>query len=171
MAFRRPRVNVKPNVQATRPVSGGVRSQESTTVESTSTQSSQEEHVTQQDEIPTIPTVVIGKNISMTFSIKRLFRFVWFSVRITTTNDRRENRTITTTTSTATTTNISICFSSSCYICSSIISTSCFNSSSKTTINSKKNITYYQCQNNNSSSSVSWFLSYFILSHIVCLSF
>lgn len=67
MAFRRPRLNVKPNVQATRPVSTSARSQENT-VESTSTQS-QEDHVTQQNETITIPTIVIGKNIRTNFSV------------------------------------------------------------------------------------------------------
>ncbi|CAF2956102.1 unnamed protein product [Rotaria sp. Silwood2] len=50
MVFRRPRVNVKPNVQATRPVSTIVRPSE-TSVESISTQS-QEEQFTQQIDTP-----------------------------------------------------------------------------------------------------------------------
>jgi hypothetical protein len=60
MAFRRPRINVKPNVQATRPVSSSTRSQE-TTVESILTQS-QEEQSTQQIEITVTPPIIKGKN-------------------------------------------------------------------------------------------------------------
>jgi hypothetical protein len=62
MAFRRPRVNVKPNVQATRPVSSSsIRSQE-TTVESELTQP-QEEQSTQQIEVTVVPPTptIIGK--------------------------------------------------------------------------------------------------------------
>lgn len=60
MAFRRPRINVKPNVQATRPVSNTVRSQD-TSVESTSAQSQEEEQSTQQTELPVPPQNIIGK--------------------------------------------------------------------------------------------------------------
>jgi hypothetical protein len=59
MAFRRPRVNVKPNVQATRPVGNSVRSQD-TSIESISTQS-QEEQSTQQIDLPVTPPIVTGK--------------------------------------------------------------------------------------------------------------
>ncbi|CAF4699578.1 unnamed protein product [Rotaria sp. Silwood1] len=56
MVFRRPRVNVKPNVQATRPVSTIVRPSE-TSVESISTPS-QEEQSTQQIDPPIAPAVI-----------------------------------------------------------------------------------------------------------------
>ena len=57
MAFRRPRVNVKPNVQASRPVGSNVRSTE-TLVDSVSTQSAKEQNSTQQIDLSiTSPTV------------------------------------------------------------------------------------------------------------------
>ena len=58
MVFRRPRVNVKPNVQATRPVSTVARPLEPS-VEPTSTQS-QEEESTQQIDLPVEPPVIKG---------------------------------------------------------------------------------------------------------------
>ena len=57
MVFRRPRINVKPNVQATRPVNNTIRSQE-TSVEVISTQS-QEEQFTQQIDLPIPPPTII----------------------------------------------------------------------------------------------------------------
>ncbi len=60
MVFRRPRVNVKPNVQATRPVGSVVRSQDMP-VEPISTQS-QEEQSTQQIEIPVASPIIKGKD-------------------------------------------------------------------------------------------------------------
>lgn len=54
MAFRRPRVNVKPNVQASRPVSNTVRSQETPIM-------SQEEPLSQQIEITVQPPDDSGK--------------------------------------------------------------------------------------------------------------
>ncbi len=73
MAFRRPRVNVKPNVQATRPVSSSssIRSQD-TTVESVLIQS-QEEQSTQQIEITVIPSIIKGKNILSNYSNRNKF--------------------------------------------------------------------------------------------------
>lgn len=56
MAFRRPRVNVKPNVQATRPVNNAVRSQE-TPVESISTQPQEEQSTPQIDPPLELPIV------------------------------------------------------------------------------------------------------------------
>ncbi len=66
MVFRRPRVNVKPNVQATRPVNTIARSQETST-ESISTQS-QEEQSTQQIDLPIAIQIIKGINRSMGFS-------------------------------------------------------------------------------------------------------
>jgi hypothetical protein len=63
MVFRRPRVNVKPNVQATRPVNTIARSQETST-ESISTQS-QEEQSTQQIDLPIAIQIIKGINRSM----------------------------------------------------------------------------------------------------------
>jgi len=65
MVFRRPRVNVKPNVQATRPVNTIARSQETST-ESISTQS-QEEQSTQQIDLPIAIPIIKGINRSMGF--------------------------------------------------------------------------------------------------------
>ncbi len=66
MVFRRPRVNVKPNVQATRPVNTIARSQETST-ESISTQS-QEEQSTQQIDLPIAIPSIKGIDRSMGFS-------------------------------------------------------------------------------------------------------
>ncbi len=65
MAFRRPRINVKPNVQATRPVGNIVRSQD-TSVESVPTQS-QEEQSIQQIDLPVAPSIINGKEILTRF--------------------------------------------------------------------------------------------------------
>jgi hypothetical protein len=58
MAFRRSRVNVKPNVQATRPVGSIARSQD-TIVDSIPTQS-QEEQSTQEIEVAVASPIIKG---------------------------------------------------------------------------------------------------------------
>lgn len=67
MVFRRPRVNVKPNVQATRPVSSIVRPTDASE-ESISTQS-QEEQSSQQIDPPTAPPIIEGINSVTKFYI------------------------------------------------------------------------------------------------------
>ncbi|CAF3576107.1 unnamed protein product [Rotaria sordida] len=62
MTFRRPRINVKPNVQATRPVGTIVRPPE-TSIESISIES-QEEQSTQQIDPPVVASEVIQESIS-----------------------------------------------------------------------------------------------------------
>ncbi|UJR30667.1 hypothetical protein I4U23_018191 [Adineta vaga] len=58
MAFRRPRVNVKPNVQTTRPVSSNTVQSQETSAESIPAPSSQNEQVVEQVETqPTLPVV------------------------------------------------------------------------------------------------------------------
>jgi hypothetical protein len=71
MVFRRPRVNVKPNVQATRPVSNIVRSPDAP-AESIST--SQEEQI----DLPIVPTIIEGTN-RQNFIFENLFRHIFQS--------------------------------------------------------------------------------------------
>lgn len=64
MAFRRPRVNVKPNVQATRPSNSNTRPQD-TSNEINSSQPQEEQPIQQTEQSvlppPPPPTIIIGK--------------------------------------------------------------------------------------------------------------
>ncbi len=63
MVFRRPRVNVKPNVQTARPVGSTVQSQD--TLNEVVSTPPQEEQSIQQIELPIVPPIIKGRYRSM----------------------------------------------------------------------------------------------------------